>query len=326
MKTNLLATLLVSSLGTAQSFVVPPGTTPVNGACNSHPFNTTDMRYQAQVRAVELGNTPGIISGIAFAPCTSGVRSMRQIRVRLAHFNGGTMSTTFDANLTAPGPAQTVLDTTEHHWHMVANTWNEIGLQVPFSYNGVDDLVVELLVIGSSGVSGAVRREGTNQRVFLGGYTGQTTGTNGGNNAFKLKLCFGDASTQLFGQSCQGSAGIPAFALHGTAQLGTNLDLVCSSALPSSPVYFMAGFDTRRPVFPFDLGFAGASGCTLYHDITASAGVLTDPAGTATLTLAVPTAAPIAGIALYASALVLDLGANPAGITTTNYGRALLGN
>lgn len=326
MRTNLFATLLVSSLVTAQSFVVPPGTTPVNGTCNAFPFSTSDMRYQAQVRAVELGSTPGIISGIAFAPCTSGVRSMRQIRVRLAHFNGGTMSTTFDSNLNTPGPAQTVLDTTDHRWHMVANAWNEIGLQDAFFYNGVDDLVVEVLVIGSSGASAATHREGTNQRVYLGSYTGQATGTNGGNTAFKLKLFLGDANTQLFGQSCQGSAGIPAFALNGTAQLGTNLDLVCSSAPPSSPVYFMVGFDTHLPFFPFDLGFAGASGCTLYHDVTASAGVLTDPAGTATLTLAIPTAAPIAGIALYASALVLDLGANAAGVTTTNYGRALLGN
>ncbi len=320
------AALLLSSALCSQSFVVPPATSPAVGTCNVFPFGTSDMRYQALVRASELGSTAGVISGFALAPCTTGVRTMRQITVKLAHFNGGAMSTTFDSNLNTPGPAQTVLDTTNHQWRMVANTWNSVGLQDPFFYNGTDDLVVEITVLGSSGVSGAMHREATNQRVYLGSYTGQLTGTNGGNTAFKMKLHLGDANTQLFGASCAGSASTAAFSFTGTAQLGTNLDFVCSSGPPSMPVYFLIGFDNHLPFFPFDLGGFGATGCTLYHDITVAVGSFSDPVGTSTLTLGIPPIPSLAGLLLYASAMVVDPPANSAGFTTTNYGRALVGN
>lgn len=206
---RLIPLFLTSASLCAQSFAVPPGTDPAIGTCNAFPFSTSDMRYQALVRATELGNTAGVISGLAFSPCTTGVRTMRAITVKLAHYstlNGGVMTTTFSSNLNSPGPAQTVLDTVNHQWQTVANTWNSIGLQDPFFYNGTDDLVVEVLVLGSSGTSGTTHRDATNQRVYLGGY-GQLAGTNGGNTAFKLKFYFGDANAQLFGAGCAGTAG-----------------------------------------------------------------------------------------------------------------------
>src|SRR5688500_18145849 len=112
---GLLAALLSSPLA-AQNFVVPPATSPGVGTCNAFPFNTTDMRYQALVKNTDLGSTPGLICGFSIAPCVTGVRSMSTIKVRMAHFSGATMTTTFDSNLNTPGPAQTVLDTVNHKW------------------------------------------------------------------------------------------------------------------------------------------------------------------------------------------------------------------
>ncbi|MBI5850270.1 MAG: hypothetical protein HZB39_04415 [Planctomycetes bacterium] len=320
-----LALVLASSIS-AQSFLVPPGTSPTVGTCNVFPFGTSDMRYQALVRATELGNTPGVISGFALAPCSTGVRTMRAITVRFAHLNLGALSTTFDTNLNSPGPAQTVLDTVNHSWRMVANTWNSVGLQDPFFYNGSDDLVVEITVYGSSGVSGAMHREATNQRVYLGSYSGQPTGTNGGNTAFKMKLHFGDANTQLFGASCPGSVSTASFSFNGTAQLGTQLDLVVTNGPPSMPAYVLLGFDAHMPLFPMDLAVVNAQGCVLYHDVTVAVGVFSDPAGGSVLSLALPPIPSLAGLFFYSSAVLIDPAANAAGFTTTNYGRALLGN
>jgi hypothetical protein len=309
----------------AQSFVVPSGTVPSTGTCNVFPFGTTDMRYQALILAADLGSTAGVISGFALAPCSTGVRTMTGLTVKMAHYSGATMGTTFDTNLNSPGPVFTVLDTVNHKWVMVGNAWNEVGLQIPFVYNGVDNLVVDILVTGSAGVSGAMHREATHQRVYLGGYTGQLAGTNGGNTAFKMKVFLGEANTQLFGAGCTGSAGVPAFSFSGTAQIGTPLGLDCVNAPPGAPTLFLVGSANMLPVFPVDLTPLGATGCTLYHSIRFLVVVNADGSGHASLGLPLPADPSLIGTALYFSALVFDPLANPAAITASNYGRALLG-
>ncbi len=322
---SFLALALAAPLA-AQSFVVPAGTDPAVGTCNAYPFGTSDMRYQALIPAADLGNAPGVIAGFSLSPCSSGVRMMQSITVKLAEYSGTTMTTTFDTNLNSPGPAVTVLDQLDYEWRMVANTWNDIGLQVPFPYSGANALVVEILVRGSSGVSGSTHREGTHQRMYAGSYSGQTTGSSS-TAAFKMRVLMGDASTQTFGSGCQGSNGlVPEFSLSGTAQLGTNLDFVCSDTLASTGVLFLIGTNNQQPVFPFDLTGVGAPGCRLYHAIGAQVFAPADSLGTARLTLPLPADPNLVYIAVYASALVFDGGANAAGAVTTNYGRILLGN
>lgn len=318
--------LALLAAATAQSFVVPPGAAPSAGACNNYPFATTDMRYQTLVTPADLGNAPTTIHGLALAPCTTGVRVMAHIRVRMAHARSGTLGTTFDSNLTNPGPAVTVLDTSDHHWHLVADTWNAIGLQLPFAYNGSDNLVIDVLVTGSSGDPGAMQRDSTNQRVFLGNYTGQSVGTSTGNMAFRMRMLAGDADVHEYGRGCAGSNGTPQFTLGGTARLGTTLSLDCRSAPPGAPVIFAAGFDNSAPSWPRDLTLFGAPGCVLWHDLLASAIVIANGTGDASLGLGVPAAPAFGGIVLYASAIVFDPGANALSATVTNYGRALLGN
>jgi hypothetical protein len=311
-RTLLLACLVAGSVSAqTQTYLIPPNTLPNLGTCNAFPFNTTDMRYQALVRASELGSTPGIISGISFAQCaSSGAKSFATITV----------------NLNSPGPALTVLNSVRYVWNVTADVWNDIGLQVPFPYNGKDNLVVEVLVTGRGGVSSATHRDNTNQRVYLGSYTGQLTGTDGGNTAFKMRILMGDASTQSFGAGCAGSKGVPAFSFVGTAQLGKTLGLDCVNLPAPSVALLLMGFDSRLPVFPVDLTAMGAPGCTLYHDIALAIPAPVDASGHAQVGLPIPNVVALKHLILYFSYASMDPPANKAGITTSNYGRALLGN
>ncbi|MBI5850271.1 MAG: hypothetical protein HZB39_04420 [Planctomycetes bacterium] len=319
------AVALLSSALAAQSFVVPAGASPATGSCVGMPFTTAATRCQVLVRNSDLGSQAGVISGLALAPCQSAVRGSVSILVRMAHFSGAALSTTFANNLSSPGPARTVLDTTSHDWRMVAHTWNEIGLQDPFAYNGSDHLVIDIVVTGTSIVLADTHIDTTNQRIFAFNYTNQATGTNGGNTAFKLKLFLGDANLQLFGSSCVGWFTRPLFSFSGSPRLGGLLGIHCGPTYAST-VVFLLGFDTHRPTWPMELSAFGAPGCRLYHEIMTTITVFTDVTGTGNSLLSIPTVSSLAGTPLYVSAAVPDLLINAGGFTTTNYGRALLGN
>lgn len=148
------------------------------------------------------------------------------------------------------------------HWHLTADTWNVVDMQQPFICNGVDNVVVEFIVIGSSGVSGQMRRDSSRQRVYLTGYSNQTDGVEGGLTAFKMRLIVGDANVATYGLGCPGSNSLsPALEFTGTGQLGTALDIKLSDALASTPVVMHIGLSSAAPIFPLDLGPLGAPGC-----------------------------------------------------------------
>lgn len=318
----LVAAALVGA-SSAQSFFVPTDT-PATGTCNAFPFSTTDMRYQALILASDLGNAPAIIRGFSLAPCSSGVRSFTRITMKMAHLAATTLSTTFDQNLAA-GPL-TVMDIPSYTWNLTANVWNDVDLQVPFPYNGVDNVVVEFLVTGSSGAGGTMHRDATHQRVYLGSYAGQLTGTNGGLTAFKMRLITGDGSLQVFGAGCVGSNSLqPALSFAGTGQLGTALGVQLDGVLPTVPAVLHFGSSTASP-FPLDLSASGAPGCFLYHDVWFALPLLSDPLGQASVSFNLPRFRTAIGLLLYFQWAAVDLPANALGVTTSSYGRALVGN
>jgi hypothetical protein len=322
MRTNLLFCIatLTASLS-AQSFYIPTNT-PTVGTANAFPFNTTDMRYQALIRATELNSTPALITGFALAPASSGTLEYGPVTMKMAHLASPTLSTTFDTNLAAG--AVTTMDVPSFVWPVTANTWMEIDLQTPFFYNGVDNLVVEFLV--TARVTGAaMRRDATNQRVYLGGYTGQLTGTDGGNTAFKMRVITGDASLATFGRGCVGSNTLrPTASFSGTSQLGQTLNHDLTNALPNAPCIAAFGF-TSAPPFPIDLSFLGFTGCRAYIDAVITLGAVADGAGAATVPIVIPAAPSLVGFLFYSQWIAIDGGA-AGGLTTSNYGRALVGN
>lgn len=325
MRTSLALSLLaLLSSVPAQSFYIPTNT-PGTGTSNAFPFSTTDMRYQALITAADLGSTPTLITGFGLAATTTGARSFSRVWMRMAHFTGATLSTTFDSNLVAG--ATTVMDVTKWKWNLTAGVWNDVDLQVPFFYNGTDNLVVEFQVYGGTGTSGNMYRDATNQRVYLGGYTGQTTGTNGGLTAFKMRVITGDASSGTFGSGCVGSTALtPALTFSGTSQLGNTLGVNLANALATTPVALHLGTSSAGPLYPIDLSIIGAAGCTMYHDVLVAIGGLSNASGGATVSLPIPSSPSVVGFTAYFQWVALDLAANAAGITTSNYGRALVGN
>jgi hypothetical protein len=216
------------------------------------------------------------------------------------------------------------MDAPNFVWPVTANVWNEVDLQVPFLYNGVDNVVVEFLVTGR--VTGsAMRRDATNQRVYLGSYTGQPTGTNGGNSAFKMRLITADASVATFGRGCLGSNALrPTATFSGSSQIGQTLNHDLANALPTTPCVAAFGF-TSAPPFPFDLSPFGFTGCRAYVDPAVLLTTLSDASGAATISIPIPNASIFVGYLLYHQWIAFDTGA-AGGLTTSNYGRALVGN
>ena len=324
MRTSLAAALvLLGAALPAQSFYIPTNT-PGTGTCNAFPFGTTDMRYQTLIPATDLGSAPALIRGFALAPCGTGTRTFRQVTVKMAHLSATTLSTTFAANLGA-NPI-TVMDVTNHAWHLTANAWNEIDLQQPFPYNGTDSLVVEFLVLGSGGGTGTTHRDATHQRVYQGSYTGQATGIDGGLTAFKMRIIVGDASHQTFGTGCVGSnSQTPALTFSGDSKLGSTLNVDQAGAPATSPTVLHIGTTSATP-FPLDLTPVGAPGCSLYNDALITVAMATTAGGTSTLPLPVPNNPALVGVKLYFQWIDVDPTANALGLIGSNYGRALVGN
>lgn len=304
----------------AQSFYVPTNT-PTVGTANVFPFGTTDMRYQALVLASELGSTPAVIRGFGLAPANTGVRTFTHVTMKMAHLASSSLSTTFDQNLAAG--AVTTMDVANWAWPLTANTWNDVDLQVPFVFNGVDNVVVEFLVQGSAGINGGMHRDSTNQRVYQGSYTGQLTGTNGGLSAFKMRFNLGDASSAAFGLGCPASNQlVPALTFGGSSQLGQTLDTNLGNALPSSVALLLIGLYMGQP-FPVDLAIIGAPGCFAYFPNAASFAVFTDPVGAGSYPLPIPNNTAFTGLCFYEQWAVLD--SITGGLSVSNYGRVQVG-
>jgi len=322
MRTTMLACLaaIAASLP-AQSFYIPTNT-PSTGTNNVFPFGTSTMRYQALIRVTELNSTPALITGFGLAAGSTAVCSYGPVTMKMAHLASPTLSTTFDVNLAAG--AVTTMDVPAFVWPVTASVWNDIDLQTPFVYNGVDNLVVEFLVTqGTLGT--ALKRDATNQRVYLGSYAGQLVGTNGGNTAFKMRVITGDATLARFGRGCAGSNSLtPNLTLTGSSQIGQTFTSDLSNALPNALCFVALGFSSALP-FPIDLSVYGMTGCWAYVSAVATLLTIADGAGAASTSTTLPNDPGLVGLVIYSQYAPLDAGA-PGGLTTSNYGRALVGN
>lgn len=316
-----IALVAMASSLSAQSFYVP-NANPQGAASNSFPFNTSNMRYQTLVSAADLGSVPALITGFALQPSSTGVRTFTQVTMKMAHLSAATLSTTFDQNLAAG--AITTMDAANWSWYLTADTWTEVDLQVPFFFNGVDNVVVEFDVQGGSGTAGGMWREGTHPRLYLGNYAGQATGTLSNNSAFKMRFLVGDAGLARFGQGCAGSNQLtPALSFSGSSQLGQSLTYQLTNSFAFTPAFLTVGFWIGFP-FPLDLAPYGMPGCTAYVPSAAIATAVADGTGAGSLPLQIPNDPTLAGLFYYAQWFPLDLTLGT--LTASNYGRILVGN
>ncbi|MCR9248534.1 MAG: hypothetical protein NXI31_26200 [bacterium] len=330
LKSSTLVLLTLASVASlpAQDWYVP-NSDPSTGGCNVIPFGSTTLgtfaqaRYQCKATAADLGGAVGVITGLGFAPCRSGTAHYTQIDIVMDHHPAGTpLTTTFANNLTPA--AMTVMSASDFTWHLTADNWTEIGLQVPFVYNGIDDLVIQVTTVDGTAPGGFHRD--ARQRVYWVASSGTPAPSGAsGNAALKFEVSMLTAKTSTYGVGCAGTNGEPVHSFGGSSQLGQTLDLEVSAGVPNQLAFLVMGIYAGTP-FPLDLGFLGMPGCFQHIDTLTVLAVPLDPAGAGAAQLPIPNDPSYVNVRLYSQYACLDPGANAAGVTTTRYGRIYIGN
>jgi len=188
------AVLLCASV-VAQSFYIPSDA-PTAGSCNLIPWGDagtatwSNQIYQTIATAADLRNHPGQITAIGFAPCGTGTHQNTRLRITMSLVPPSyVLSATFANNLPAP---VLVLDVTNLVWDVTANRWNSIQLQTPFAYDGVSDLVVEVIAEGNTNTAAAAvggMHQDVRPRAYRYGWTGAPPATGTVGTMAALKWC-----------------------------------------------------------------------------------------------------------------------------------------
>jgi len=277
-----------------------------------------NQRYQTILRMEQLGSA-GSIRGLGFSPSTTGRHYNHTLQIQMSHVPAGhTLSTTFATNLPSP---VTVLNAPTYSWHTTADTWNEIGLQNSFAYNGTSDVVVDIIAVGNHDtVPGGFNRGALPRAYAFNWASGSTptiaTGTD--NAGQRIRVNFNCAVGSEYGTSCG-----PLRALHfGTPNRGGTAWYDVYDALPSSGVIIGLGF-TGIPS-PLSLTGFGFTNCIQWHDLSSTLFKVTDATGFATHAISVPNSAIYDGLKIRGQWFALDP-AQPGGLTVSNYITNLIG-
>jgi hypothetical protein len=322
----LAAVLIVTVPAFGQNWYVPDSN-PAAGIVNVIPFGNfatgpfSNCKMQMIARAGELGNAANLITGIGFACAGSGVASFDTLEIVMDHIPPGqALQSTFSSNLTAS--AQTVLSGTDYKWHLTADTWSEVGLQNFFVFNGVDDVIIQITT--TNGISPSGMRRGTNQRLFWFGNSG-TPAANGNlsNTATKFEVSMLTARASTYGAGCVGVNGTPELSFSGSPQVNSVLNTDLKNGESNGFAFFIAGLANQAP-YPVDLSVINMPGCHLYTDLVFTSLIVLDATGAGSQPLAMPATA--IGFHFYTQYACLDVSANVLGITSSNYGRVLVGN
>ena len=300
----------------------------------SPPRQDRGLVLQFRVSRLEFGNLPRTISSLAIVPSDIGVRRFERIEVRLGHTTVAPLVAQLEVNRT--GPMTTVLDTDDHVWPNVPGVWNEVGLQRGFVYHpSRGDLLVEFVLVGGQWTPA---RHNASPDVFTGfvryelvvapilSWPGQVgTAYVSGTWAPRLRICSSHASVAWFGEGCTGTNGTPpALGLEGPGVLGTSIDVVVSNTPPMAPA-ILALATAPGTGLPLDLTGLGMPGCRQYVPLDTTLALTTDANGIARLSLAIPPAPLLLDTIVLSQAFPLDPGANPAGLTATNWARLVVG-
>ncbi|MCR9246306.1 MAG: hypothetical protein NXI31_14840 [bacterium] len=332
--TAILALLATSTVASAQSCLFHPSDTPAVGAPDPRPFgngNPNDptygtMRYQVKVPAAVLGNQQLEIVELAVAPASSQVRSFGEIQIRMGH-SPNPLSSSMGSNMV--GFTARPVQHLQVSLPSTVDEWMPLGMAFSFRYlPSAGDLVIEFFTRGS-GATGpgnpGFRTDPSIPFVWRtgAGYNNANVEAGGG---IKLRLCTDTNNTIVYGEGgCQGSNGLtPQLDYSGSAQLGSTLNIHATDGPSGATSLAVLVWSFRTRSGPFALDGFGATGCSAYvYDDVVSWLVIGGGSHTVSLPLA-PGLAP--GLPLWNQWFFIDPPANPLGLTSSNFGRFLIGN
>ena len=108
-----------------------------------------------------------------------------------------------------------------------------------------------------------------------------------------------DSVTRIgYGSACLGTW----ITRSGRAAAGSSLDVLLRGASPNASAFLAFGGSRtswRGLPLPLDLGAAGAPGCSVLASFDLTVPAVTDPAGAASVSLAIPNLSSLAGTKLY---------------------------
>jgi len=151
-----------------QNVVYPGGSSASSGGgLNTIPFSSSilsEVRYQLHVPAAALPSSPSTLIDVAFAPGSTGTTTASTLVLSIGHGAPGAPT----CNLAGNSNDLTVQHNGPFTYGFTANTWSSLGIPLAFSYNGTDDLLIELRMQGVGGGAAFQSRDsGTNvQRVY----------------------------------------------------------------------------------------------------------------------------------------------------------------
>jgi hypothetical protein len=308
----LFALLLPLSLQAQTTFVYVPDNQPGVGSTNVIPFGTgssttwKNQRYQQLIPASYLPTKASLLRSLAFAPTVTGTYQCRAMVVRIGHNTSSTLAGDFVGSFSIP--PTTLVNQANYSWQISAGVWSPMPFTCtrPFVYNGKDNLVIEVIALGSD------------LNSSMGGFK---TGTEVRSYDFGWSFATAPYST-TYGTGCQGSnSKVPVFAGYGFPLLGADCyGIGLADAIGSTSAICTIGFSKTSLAgipLPFGLGFLGATGCSLYGDINLTLPATTDTAGKAMVNLALPADPVLEGAPLYNQWLIVDGQANPFGLVLT---------
>ncbi len=307
--------LLCGLLSSQTKYFYIPDSNAASGNANVIPFGTgssswANQRCQFLLKKNYLPAKPGVVRSVGFAPAGSGTYLFKAVVLKLGHNTSGTLGPTFAASFS--GPVFTVFNQAAFSWKVTANQWNRIPLSRPFVFNGKDNLVLDVLALGSDLNPKAGFHRATEPRYYKVGVRP-------------------NASVQPYGKGCAGSNGkVPVFSPYSFPWLGANFFRVgLDRAKPQAPAVLFIGRSSTKFAgmpLPLSLGFMGAPGCDLNVAVIFMNPTSTGNSGKAFVDMALPNAPALERSVFYMQWAVLDPKANQAGMVTTQGLKAQVGS
>jgi len=297
-----VALLVVAGAGVDAGEIFHPDANPAAGGAGAIPWGQTEVRYQTLVPKGVMGSKAIRITELSFAPGANGMFQATQLEIRMAHTTAGRLLRVFDNNLQKD---RTTVYNGAVTWTATKDQWSPVGLQASFSYNGVEDLVIEIRFQG--GKSGVNCHSGRITTMFVSGagsYTAQQGGMLQLVNAPKIRLTFDETVLTATGITRPG--GTVDFTLKSTADGGLPYQLGTSLGTGPIPI------DTRKLGLSPDALLVVSVGGTLPFVFANYSGLL-DAQGLAQAKLNIPAIPALVGLRPSTAFLTLKAGA-PSGV------------